>query len=143
MLTIELISCIFIQWRWFPSHESPLSRCVAVTFAPHVRQKDDARIERISLRSFYQQQPCGIFSLPAAPLLWPCGWQQPARAGNYVWPASGPWACSLLLLPPRPWSSNPAQGFPTRAARAQITQETGAQLEAGSSRALLTFAKDD
>ena len=52
----------------------------------------------------------------------------------------GPAPC---CLPPRPWSSNPAQGFPTRAARAQITQETGAQLEAGSSRALLTFAKDD
>ena len=123
MLTIELISCIFIQWRWFPSHESPLSRCVAVTFAPHVRQKDDARIERISLRSFYQQQPCGIFSLPAAPLLWPCGWQQPARAGNYVWPASGPWACSLLLPATTALELQPCPRFPN--ARRQSSNYPG------------------
>ena len=98
----QLISFIFIQYRWFPLHESSLSMR-----GSYIWSSREAAMTRESRESasgaftrWHFQPPCSTVTLALRVAA--------ARAGNYVWPASG--ARSLLPVP----GSGPAQGFPRR-----------------------------
>ena len=116
----RLISFIFIQYRWFPLHESSLSMRGSYIWSS--REAEMTRESRESASGAFTrwhfQPPCSTVTLALRVAA--------ARAGNYVWPASG--ARSLLPVP----GSGPAQGFPRRHSSNYPGNRRGSRQEAAA-----------